>query len=114
MYRCAPEQLRKLSAEQEAMVRLLPVDMVRVRDVVSARGAGTYLDLSMLPHPPDADEPDAEQEGGQPELSEAAGIGDVVLEEPRNEGGTEPERMEATPESEPVPRERVQREVDHD
>ncbi|CAE7255667.1 RE1 [Symbiodinium sp. CCMP2592] len=58
VYRCSPEQLRKLglSPEQESMVRLLPVDMVRVRDEVSARGAGNYIDLSMLSTPPDVEE----------------------------------------------------------
>ena len=53
VYRCSPVQVRSLSPEQEATVRLLPADMVYVRDSVSARGAGNYYDLSMLDGPPD-------------------------------------------------------------
>ena len=42
VYRCSPEQIRSLSPEQESMVRLLPSDMVYVRNEVSARGAGNF------------------------------------------------------------------------
>ncbi|CAE7563942.1 TY1B-PL [Symbiodinium natans] len=54
VYRCCPEQLRSLSPEQEAMIRLLPADMVHVRNEVSAKGAGNFYDLSMLDKPPDS------------------------------------------------------------
>ncbi|CAE7771561.1 unnamed protein product [Symbiodinium sp. CCMP2592] len=37
VYRCCPEQLRRLSPEQEATIRLLPADMVMMRHEVSAR-----------------------------------------------------------------------------
>ena len=65
VYRCCPEQLRGLSPDQEAMVKLLPADMVYMRDNVSARGAGNYHDLSSLERPPDSDgaEQAAEQVG---------------------------------------------------
>ncbi|CAE7214173.1 unnamed protein product [Symbiodinium sp. CCMP2592] len=40
------------------MIRMLPIDMVQMRESVSARGAGNYLDLSILERPPDqAEEP---------------------------------------------------------
>ncbi|CAE7239733.1 TY1B-A [Symbiodinium sp. CCMP2592] len=52
-----------LEADGEAMVRLLPEDMIHVRDNVSARGAGNYHDLSNLEVPPGTDSTD-----GQPEL----------------------------------------------
>ena len=81
VYRCAPEQLRKLSPEQESMIRMLPVDMVHMRDVVSARGAGTYLDLSMLSHPPDTSDGAEESQGERPEQQEVAGVGSMDVEE---------------------------------
>ena len=56
VYRCCPEQLRRLSPEQEATIRMLPADMVYVRNEVSARGAGNFYDLSVLERPPVAAE----------------------------------------------------------
>ncbi|CAE7199062.1 RE1 [Symbiodinium sp. CCMP2592] len=55
VYRCCPEQLRRLSPEQEATIRLLPADMVMMRHEVSARGAGNFYDLSMLDKPPESE-----------------------------------------------------------
>eukprot|EP00439_Symbiodinium_sp_Y106_P018541 s4730_g2.t1 len=58
VYRCCPEQLRKLTVEQEATIKLLPADVCHVRHEVSARGAGTYHDISNQEKTPD----DADQE----------------------------------------------------
>ena len=68
VYRCCPEQLRKLSPDQEAMIRLLPADVVHVRSEVSARGAGAAWDL-------------ADEHVGQEEQSSRPSAGDVVMEE---------------------------------
>ena len=61
VYRCCPEQVRRLTPEQEATIKLLPADVVHVRHEVSARGAGTYHDIS------DQDRPPAEAEDDEPE-----------------------------------------------
>ncbi|CAE7785104.1 unnamed protein product [Symbiodinium sp. KB8] len=70
VYRCCPEQLRRLSPDQEAMVKLLPEDMVHVHDNVSARGAGNYHDISGLEVPPDVTSTDGgdERQGGEAEV----------------------------------------------
>ena len=69
VYGCCPEQLRRLSPDQEAMVKLLPEDMIHVRDNVSARGAGNYHDISGLEVPPDVASTDDgnEHQGGEAE-----------------------------------------------
>ena len=81
MYRCCPEQLRCVSPDQEAMVKLLPADMVHIRGQVSAKGAGNFHDLSMLERPPDTEHdgvvvpaPDEEVNMG------AAGVGSIPFE----------------------------------
>ncbi|OLQ02761.1 Copia protein [Symbiodinium microadriaticum] len=80
VYRCCPEQLRALSPDQEATVKMLPADMVHVRGLVSARGAGNFYDLSMLDKPPDTESEQVPMqdmmpdEGGGGHL-EAAGVG---------------------------------------
>ena len=84
VYRCCPEQLRTLSPDQEAAVRLLPADMVYVRDNVSARGAGNYHDLSALERPPDdpADEPvESSPVQGEEDWRQAAGVGSLADED---------------------------------
>ena len=95
VYRCCPEQLRRLTPDQEAAIRLMPVDMVQVRDSVSARGAGNYIDLSMLDRPEDVVDPSQEQGGdhdqegqnragqeGQEEMEGVQGASEHELHEP--------------------------------
>ncbi|CAE7257454.1 GIP [Symbiodinium microadriaticum] len=80
VYRCCPEQLRKLSPDQEAMIRLLPADVVHVRSEVSARGAGTYHDLTDQERPPAAWDL-ADEHVGQDEQGSRPVAGDIVMEE---------------------------------
>ena len=84
VYRCCPEQLRRLSPDQEAMVKLLPEDMVHVRDNVSARGAGNYHDISGLEVPPDVASTDEgnEHRGDDAERSVGSGAGMELEVEP--------------------------------
>ncbi|CAE7637419.1 PCSK5 [Symbiodinium sp. CCMP2592] len=78
VYRCCPEQLRRLSPEQEATIKLLPADVIQVRTEVSARGAGTYHDISDQERPPDDDEASEESHNGQP--APQVGASDVELD----------------------------------
>ena len=84
VYRCCPEQLKCLSPDQEATVKLLPADMVHIRGQVSAKGAGNYHDLSMLERPPD-EEAGAPSEAVPDDSLEpnmgAAGVGEAPLDE---------------------------------
>ncbi|CAE7838462.1 GIP [Symbiodinium sp. CCMP2592] len=89
VYRCCPEQLRGLSPDQEATVKLLPADMVHIRGQVSAKGAGNYHDLSMLERPqdhqaPEVRNPDNEPAGDQSQPVAVGGVGDLLdeLEDP--------------------------------
>ena len=74
VYRCCPEQLRSLSPEQEAMVRLLPADMVHVRHEVSAKGAGNFYDISVLEKPPDTVAAGSEESSGSVATNQGASI----------------------------------------
>ena len=77
VYRCCPEQLRRLTPEQEAVIKLLPADVVHVRSEVSARGAGTYHDISEQERPP----VEESEEASAPQVVQAgAGVGDIELD----------------------------------
>ncbi|CAE7790061.1 RE1, partial [Symbiodinium necroappetens] len=92
VYRCCPEQLRCLSPDQEAMVKLLPADMVHIRGQVSAKGAGNFHDLSMLERPPDAEHEGVVTPAPDDEVNMGAtGVGSVPLEssEPMEAENTE-------------------------
>ena len=97
VYRCCPEQLRRLSPDQEAMIRLLPVDMIRVRDAVGAQGAGNYHDLSMLERPSDH-EVDAEVDAA-PSNQAVSGSPDTAEEPARLPAGSGEVDMEGVEES---------------
>ena len=96
VYRCCPEQLRALSPDQEATVKMLPADMVHIRGLVSARGAGNFYDISVLDRPPDVElstetvpmqdvAPDERDMGHL----EAAGVGEIEPgEDPAEASGT--------------------------
>ena len=58
MYKCSPEQLRPVTEEQEAMIRLLPQDMRVLQRNVQGRGSGNYIDLSSGGCPPENEEAD--------------------------------------------------------
>ena len=42
MCKCRPEQLRRVSAEQEAIIRMLPEDMVQLGRNLAGRGSGNF------------------------------------------------------------------------
>ncbi|CAE7298082.1 GIP [Symbiodinium sp. CCMP2592] len=86
VYRCCPEQLRCLSPDQEALVKLLPADMVHVRGQVSAKGAGNYHDLSMLGNPPDSEEPNNVPEPEDARGPDSSGSAEVPAEEDGAQG----------------------------
>ena len=44
--RCAPEQLRRLTEDQEAAIRFVTSDMVDARRKLSDRGAQVFTDIS--------------------------------------------------------------------
>jgi IS30 family transposase len=50
--RCSPEQLRKLTDDQEAALRFVTADMVAARRALSDKGAHTFTDISTEEHPP--------------------------------------------------------------
>lgn len=52
MYKCSPEQLRRVSQEQESLIRMLPEDLLSVRKLMHERGSGNYIDLSTREKPP--------------------------------------------------------------
>ena len=52
MYKCSPEQLRKVSQEQESLIRMLPEDLLSVRKRMHEKGSGNYIDLSTREKPP--------------------------------------------------------------
>ena len=75
MYRCAPEQVRRPSEEQLALLRMLPGELRKFRDTVRERGGHVVeLDGSVLP-------PEEEER-------ENRGLEDVEM------GRDMPERME--------------------
>lgn len=52
MYKCSPEQLKRVSQEQESLIRMLPEDLLSVRKLMHERGSGNYIDLSTREKPP--------------------------------------------------------------
>ena len=53
MYKCSPEQLKHVTPEQEAMIRLLPEDMLVMKRNVQGRGSGNFIDISRQDSPPE-------------------------------------------------------------
>ena len=53
--RCAPEQLRRLTSDQEAAIRFVTADMVDARRRLSERGAHVFTDISQEEKPPSGD-----------------------------------------------------------
>ena len=49
--KCSPEQLRRLTASDEAAVRLVPKELTEWRQITSKRGVATFHDISKDPHP---------------------------------------------------------------
>ena len=50
--KCSPEQLRRLRAEDEASIRLIPQELIDWSHVISKRGVATYHDISADRRPP--------------------------------------------------------------
>ena len=78
MYKCSPEQLRKVSEEQESLIRMLPEDLLEVRKNMHERGSGNYIDLSTREKPP-ADE-EAEDMIDESDADMFQGFGSSVRE----------------------------------
>ena len=64
MYKCSPEQLRRVSPEQESLIRMMPEDLLGIQKNLQGRGSGNYVDLSMQTKPSET-----EQESDHMELS---------------------------------------------
>ena len=64
MYKCSPEQLRRVSPEQESLIRMMPEDLSGIQKNIQGRGSGNYVDLSTQSKPPEM-----EQESNDMELS---------------------------------------------
>ncbi|CAE7633612.1 GIP [Symbiodinium pilosum] len=69
VYRCSPEQVKRLSQEQESLVRLLPDDLRTCRNQLRERGAGNIVELDGRDVPPPNFRDGAE---GQDEAGEAS------------------------------------------
>ncbi len=106
--RCAPEQLRALTEDQEAAIRFLPIELVSPAGKFAKRGAQTFLDISKQEKPVEIDfeEPVAkrarhEVEEEQQQEEELAGEGQAWqipvapdendIDEPMDDAGTNEE-----------------------
>ena len=49
--KCSPEQLRRLLPEQEALVKMVPKELIDWNKQVSKRGVATFHDISAEPKP---------------------------------------------------------------
>ena len=59
--RCAPEQVRRLTCDQEAALRFVTEDMIAARRRLSDRGAQVFVDISQEEYPSADSEPSAEE-----------------------------------------------------
>ena len=64
MYTCSPEQLSRVSSEQERLIRMMLKDLLGIKKNVQGRGSGNYVDKSAQPKPPET-----EKESDRMELS---------------------------------------------
>jgi hypothetical protein len=74
IYKCNSEQLRRVSPEQENLIRIMPEDLLGIRKNIQGRGSGNYMDLSTQSKPSET-----EQESDHMELSldrDVVGLGD--------------------------------------
>ena len=101
VYRCSPEQVRRLNPEQERLVRLLPEDLQVCQRKLRERGAGNVVEVDRREVPPvewredrGGDQADDPEEGGPGQASgsheaESAPVSmelDVDSEEPAASG----------------------------
>lgn len=68
--RCAPEQLRRLTTDQEAALRFVTEDMVETRRKLAEQGAHVFLDISREDHPP---QDEGQGEGQDQRMDESEG-----------------------------------------
>ena len=68
--RCAPEQLRRLTADQEAAIKFVTEDMISARRQLSDRGAQVFTDISQEEHPPLDEEAIVEPEAKRARIHE--------------------------------------------
>ena len=79
MYKCSPEQLRKVSEEQEAIIRMLPEDLIQLTRNVQGRGSGNYIDLSIQEKRPKDPNGGNEMDGQDMDIDWDRGLGYGVL-----------------------------------
>ena len=78
--RCAPEQLRRLTVDQEAAIRFVSEDMVSTKRRLSERGAQVFTDISAEGNPPEEETGPVDQQGrkrqrtGETDDVEEAGV----------------------------------------
>ena len=85
--RCAPEQLRAMTEDQEAAIRFLPLELVSPAGKFAKRGAQTFLDISKHERPSDIDleEPLPKRSRNDMEVSGGSEIGArETIEEPQS------------------------------
>ena len=63
LYRCAPEQVRRVDGEIQELMEWLPQNLLVHRDSVRERGAGNIVELDSGPFPPQEERETNEQEG---------------------------------------------------
>ena len=87
VYRCSPEQVKRLSPKQESLVRLLPDDLRVCRNRLRERGAGNIVELDGRERPPsefkegpELEGHDVVEEGAGPVAMQADGQADVSAE----------------------------------
>ena len=78
VYRCSPEQVKRLSAEQESLLKLLPDDLKVCRRSLHERGAGNVVALDGGAVPP-AEEQEANEEERDQEVVPRPGEHERVL-----------------------------------
>ena len=83
MYKCSPEQLRKVSQEQESLIRMLPEDLLSVRKLMHEKGSGNYIDLSTREKPPVLEGSQEINEDDDAEMFQ--GFGGMLREREENE-----------------------------
>ena len=95
MYKCSPEQLRKVSSEQEAILRMLPEDLIQLGSSLASRGSGNYIDLSIQGKPPQDPQGDDVGNQGDMDVDWDRNLGFSGLDDGSHEGRrVRPRRMD--------------------
>ena len=67
VYRCAPEQVRRVDGETQELLGWLPDHVVVSKDTVLERGRGNLVELDRGPFPPESEREQEEQTDDQME-----------------------------------------------